>query len=246
MHPQVERQVLRRGQGVAGRRDALNDGVVREVPKHHQLRPPLRQVGGEGRRVVVPDPDAGEHDREVVGPHQLGLGGDLDGQTVVRQAVAREDGQLLSANEGHQHVDRREPRVDEVPRIETRHRVYGLPVDVALHPAVDGAVPVQGAAQPVEGPPEDVRRERDLEGMPQEPRPGRRRAQPLRPREHLHHHRVLAHHDDAPHAGLPSVGGHLHDLVVANPRNALQQDNGPLDTGHPRVLRKGHALTPPP
>ena len=152
-------EVLRGGQRHAGRRDALDGRVVREVYEQD------RAVDGAGLpkaldeevRFLEGDAERGEYDDErVVRAAHLGLPGDLRRKLGVRQARGREDRQLLPAHERVQAVDGRNTGLNEFLRVTARGRVHRQAVDVVaplgqnFRPAVDRAAEaVENAAEHV-------------------------------------------------------------------------------------------------
>jgi hypothetical protein len=108
--------VLGRGEGAARRHQALDRGIVGQVEEDHG--PLLGARAFEGREVVIRlaegNTHGGEHDRERLARGNASLTDDLRRQDVGGKAGAREDGELLAADQAVEAVDGRDPGLDEL------------------------------------------------------------------------------------------------------------------------------------
>jgi len=163
-------EVFGGGQGAAGRKEPLDGGAVRQGEEHDDAREDARLLEGvdEVARDVVFDAHAGEDDGELSlpSPH-LGLPDYLGGQPVVRQPVARENGQLLTTDQGVHPVYGRYARLDEVPGVDARAGIDGETVYVAQIGGCYFRIAVDGLAETVEDAPHDVGADTELEGLSQ-------------------------------------------------------------------------------
>ena len=127
MHALLKGQILRQGQHHLGSDQTLHHGIVGQVDEHGNVlgNAALLKGPAEEIRHVVLDAHCAEHDGELfVGiVPQRSLLHDLGRQLVVGQAVAREDGQLLSPDQGGQAVDGRDSGADIVSGVLPGHRV---------------------------------------------------------------------------------------------------------------------------
>ena len=131
VHAHLVGQVLGGREGASRRDEPLDGGAVGEGEEHHDAGQDARALEGvdEEARDVVLDAHPDEDDGERLGVARAGgrrgrgeylrLPDDLGREPVMRQAVARENRQLLPADQGVHPVDGRDARLDEVPRIDS-------------------------------------------------------------------------------------------------------------------------------
>ena len=110
-----ERKMLGNRERQARREHALHDRIRRGVDEEDQiarLRALLQRVA-DRFGVGVRNSHRREDDLKCAIPHPC-LGTDLGGQLEMRKAAHREDGQLLSAHQGGESIDRRDAGDDRI------------------------------------------------------------------------------------------------------------------------------------
>jgi hypothetical protein len=258
VHPQVVGEVFRGGEGAARRHEALDRGAVGEGEEHDHAREDARALEGvdEEARHVVLDAHAREDDREGVasadmagaaGVDRARAGGedprlphDLGREPVVGQAVAREDRQLLSSDEGVHPVDGRYPGLEEVPRVDAGRGIYRGAVHVAPVRRDDLRIAVGGPAQAVEDAAEEVSPDAKLEGAAEELEPRLVEREPGVGGEELHGDLLVgAVHDPArPPRPVPAVD--RHELAEAGGLPGGGDHDRALGVSEPPMLQSPH------
>ena len=132
---EIESEVLRYGKRGARQDETFDGGFVGEIEEHHNLaeHAAVGESFAEKTRIGVGHAHRGEHHGEVGFPAwQPGLTHDLRGETVVRQARAGKNRQLLPTHQDVETIHRRQPGLYEFARVGARGRVDWRAVDVAL------------------------------------------------------------------------------------------------------------------
>ncbi len=165
MVAELEGEVLSDSQRQPWGEDPFDDGVVGGVQEQGRLSgadscfEPLSDEVGVG----VGHSHASEHDTESC-PFDAGLGGDLDRQLEVGKPADREDGELLTADEGREAVDGGDAGDHRVSRDVASCRVDGAAGDrTARSDGDDGWAAVDGGASTVVDPAEPCFGHRDLQ-----------------------------------------------------------------------------------
>ena len=244
----VKSQVFGHGQGCTRGDDALDDRVIRKVQQHDDA---VHRVGADKRIAevfgdVVLDTHRGKDDREVGAIGDRSLLDDLDGQLVVLHAGAREDRQLLAADQGGQAVDGRDAGADIVARIDAADRVDRRAVDIAAGDRVDRAEPVDRPAQTVQHPAEQFGAEIDGHRAASQHGAGVFKAQAVAALKHLDHAAVFLDHDGTAKAGGAVIKMQLDHLVVLHAGHALEHDERAVDLGQTNMFQNHFASPPSP
>ena len=232
VHILLKGQVLRGGQGHAGRGDTLHGGVVGQVGEQH------RALDGAGAlelphkelRLLKGDADSGEHHGEVGAVVQHpGLSGDLGCQIGVRQAGAGENGQLLAADQRVQSIDGADAGLNELVGIVTGRRVHGQAVDVPVFLRQQGGAAVDGFAHAVEHAPQHIGGYAQLQGVAQEADGGIPQIDAGGGVEQLDHGAVAVDLQHLAAADLAAVQLDLRQLVIGDALHMVHHHQG---TGH--------------
>ena len=190
VHVAVERQVLRRGEGHARDRDALDHRVVGQVDEQHG---PLDGSGApkilhEEVGFLEGDAHRREHHRErLLAVQRPRLARDLRRQLGVRQSGPRKNRQLLAAHQGQVAVDGRNAGLDELLGKVARVGIDRRAVDVAelLRDHVAGVI--QRFADAVQDPSQHLARHPCHHPLAGEAHRRQVGGDPLRRLEQLHH-----------------------------------------------------------
>ena len=242
MHAEFVGEVFRRRERHSRSGYTLDDWVVREVEEGDDVV----AVSARGEllrevcRVVVLDADAREDDGEFFRADDLRLRRYLNRELVMRQPVAGEYRQLLSADKRHQRVYRGDACVYEVARVLARHRVQRQPVDVDALAAVYLAAAVARLAESVEGAPEHVLREMHLERLAEEAHLRRVRDEVAGAGEYLHERRLFAEGFYLPVADLSARVADVYELAVADAGDVLYENERPFYIFYANIFSLRH------
>src|SRR3990172_2401103 len=243
-HADLIGEVLRRRQGHPGGDEPLYGGVVGEVQEQDRALegPRALEVVHEHAGLLVGDSHRGEDDPEgLLAPEDLRLARDLEGDLVMGQPGAREQGELLPAHEGIEPVNRRDPRLDELRRV-----LPGVGVDRRArdrHALLgdDRRAAVRGLARAREDAPEHVPRHGELDCLPEELH-ARRAVDPRGPLEDLDDDDLPRGVEDLPPLSRAIGKADLNELVVAHGLRLLDEDEGARN-GRDRPVLLRHQRT---
>ena len=158
----------------------------------------------------------------------------------MRQPVAGEYRELLSADKRHQRVYRGDTGVDEVARVLARHRVQRQSVDVDALAAVYLAAAVARFAESVEGTPEHVLREMHLERFAEEAYLRRVRNEVASPGEDLHERSLFAEGFYLSVADSAVRVADVHQLAVADAGDVLYEYERPFYIFYANIFSLRH------
>ncbi|MBA7470796.1 hypothetical protein ES707_06083 [subsurface metagenome] len=234
--------MLRQGEGRARRDQPFDRRIVGQGEKqgHVFQDPGLLEAVDEKAGHIVLDTHGGEHHGEtaLLAP-DLGLPGNLGGQGIVGQPVAREDGQLLATDQGVHTVDRRDAGLDEIAGILPGRGIDRPAVYVQLHLPRRGRTAVDGLTQTVEHPPEHPFADLNGMGLPPKTDMGLRHGQPRGPGKDLEHHDFRGGVQYDAQTGLPFGIHALRQVTVADGVCVADEHQGSFDAVHPDVLPTG-------
>ncbi len=157
----LERQVLGGGECEARREQALGAGVRGQIQKQDSARQStaLLHLFAEELGALVRDPDTGEDDGEVLAARagrgrQAGIAGDVHRDALMRQTAAREQRQLLPADQAVHQVDGGKAGLQEFARRPARGRLHRQTVHPQRPLGGRRRATVQGPTDAVEDAPE--------------------------------------------------------------------------------------------
>jgi len=244
VHREFEGKVLRGGEGESRGDDPFHGRVVGEVEEDHGTLEGTRplEICHEMVCLLLRDPHRGEdHGKGLLGPEHLGLAGDLEGDVVVGEACAREDRELLPADEGVHPVDGGDARLDELLGGVAGIGVDGSAGDVKALLGDDLRAAVDGLPAAREDPAEHPLPDGHLDRLPGEP-DAAVPADPCRGLEDLDDDELVARVEDLP-PFYGSVGeDDVHELAIADGLGLLDEDEGPGDLVDGLVLLHYPAL----
>ena len=240
VHVVLVGEVLGRREGAPRGGDPLDGRVVGEVQEedHALERAGLLELPGEEGGLLPGDPHRGEDDGEgALLLEDPALPGDLGREPVRGQPRAREDRQLLAADQGVQPVDRRDTGLDEVRRLVPGVRVDRHPVDVGALLGDDGR-PAIAEAGPARRRPARASRARRRAGTASPVKRTRVSAvvDAARPLEDLDHGGLAR---DLEHLPGPRLAVGQRDrahLAVRDPTRSLHEDERARDVADRPVL----------
>src|SRR3989442_4721356 len=238
VHTDFVREVLCRRQRHPRRDEPFDRGVVREVEEQDRPFQGARalEVVHEDAGVLVGDAHRREDDAEwLLAAEDLRLSRDLQGHLVVRQARAREQRQLLTADKGVQPVDRRDARLDELRGMLAGVRVDRGPLDLHALLGQDRGPSVRGLARPRQDAAEHFPRHAEFDRLSEELH-ARRAVDSGRALEDLDDHDVRRRIEDL--AQLPAAirDLDLDELVVSYRLRLLDEDQRSRDLPDRAVL----------
>jgi hypothetical protein len=195
-------------------------------------------AGSSARFRNVRDAHRREHDPErLLGPEDLGLAGDLQGDLVVRQAGPGEEGKFLAADEGVESVDRRDAGLDELRRVLPRIRVDRRPDNLDPFLRHDRRSAVDRFAGPAQDPPQHVSGHVELDRLAEELHGGLA-VDPRRPLEDLDDDDVLRRVEDLTSLARSIRQADLDEFAVSDPRRLLDEDERPRDLRDRPIFRR--------
>ena len=159
VHVALKGQIFCCRQRHTGRGNTLDSGVGGKVDKEDGTVDSARllKVGDKEVRFLKGDTDSGENNGELtVGASYLRLSCDLCRKVSVRHTGARENGELLAANQGVQTVNGRNTRLNELGGVDSGRGVNGSTVDVELFVGNDLGAAVNGGTHSAENSAEHI------------------------------------------------------------------------------------------
>src|SRR2546427_2124027 len=238
VHADFVRQVLGRRQRHPRRDEPFDRGVVREVEEQDRPLEGARalEVVHEDSGVLVGDAHRREDDAEwLLAAEDLRLSRDLQGHLVVRQARAREQRQLLTADKGVQPVDRRDARLDELRGMLAGVRVDRGPLDLHALLGQDRGPSVRGLARPRQDAAEHFPRHAEFDRLSEELH-ARRAVDSGRALEDLDDHDVRRRIEDLSPVPAAIRELDLDEFVVSHRLRLLDEDQRSRDLRDRAVL----------
>ena len=247
VHIALKGQVLGGGQSHTGGGDTLDGGIGGQVDEEDGTVDSARllEVGDEEVGLLEGDTDGGEDHGELgVGAAHLSLAGDLGGQVCVGQTRAREDGELLTADEGIQSVDGGDTRLDELGGVEAGGGVDGGTVDVQRLVRNQGRAVVDGFTHTVEHAAQHMLGHGQLHAVAGEAHLGLGQVQSCRGLKELYQHVTAVDLQDTATADFAIGKLDLTQLVVLDTLHLLDQHKGAGDFFYSLIFTD-HVSVPP-
>ena len=230
MHISFKCKILRRSQRHLRGDEPLDDRIICKIEEHRDMigNTALLKCSSEKLRDIILDAHRGKYNAEpLIRPRtQRRLCDQLGCQLIVRQSVAGENRQLLSANKSGQTIDGRNTRIDIIARILAPARVERHAVHVDPYVRDDRSQPVDRSADAVKRPAQNFFGESQLHRVPRQFCMRILQGHAIRPLEDLDDGLILIILNDSAELLLCPVDLELDDLVVGCAFDAFQNDQG--------------------